>query len=113
VKSSRLVLRAIDSDIDRFDVVAATNNPAYTELGLRTSAAATVSLVAPKPVPNVVTGAVDFTLRIVPRGSLDRPRREPAADATANNAWLQNLVDDLNGVLPEGTKASQSGGGWC
>ena len=113
-RTARIVLRAVDPDIDRFQVVTATNNTAYTELGLQTQAASTVSLVAPLPVPNANPGQdlqLDFFVR---RGASSSTGVVTlSATATADNVALQSLIEDLNAVLQSsglGIVASQSGG---
>jgi len=117
-KTARIVLQATDPGIERFQVVTATSNTAYTELGFQTQSASTVSLIAPLPVPIADPGGpivLDISVR---RGATTTTvaAMTLAASDTADNVSLQSLIEDLNDMLLSeeyiglGIVASQSGG---
>lgn len=109
--SARILLQAASATITRFQVVTATNNPAYTQLGLQTQAASTVSLVGSKPIPAANPNAnFNFTLTVVRSGGTTSPVISFTPGDTADNVSLQSLINDLNAKLPSGIVASQSGG---
>jgi Ca2+-binding RTX toxin-like protein len=112
--SSRILLVAVDSDITRFQTVVATNNTAYTELGLRTQSASTVSLIAPKPIPAANPDAnFNFTVTVFRTGDAtgDATVINFSPSDTADNISLQSLINDLNAKLSAtGIVASQNGG---
>ena len=111
--SARIVLRlaaAAPGTITRFNSVVSTGNVAYTELGLRTQAASTVSLLADATPIGNNPGGTSFTISIDRGGVVVATVVTLGALDTADNVSLQSLVDDLNGKLPSGVVASQSGG---
>lgn len=111
VPSARISLQAAVGSITRFQVVTATNDPAYTQLGLQTQAASTVSLVGSKPIPAANPNAnFNFTLTVVRTGGTTSPVISFTPGDTADNVSLQSLINDLNAKLPSGIVASQSGG---
>ena len=110
-RTARIILRALPlSGIAAFNLTAATNNSAYTQLGLQTQAASTVSLVGSLPIPHANPGGVSFTINIHRTGGTESPVVNLAATETLDNFSLQSLVNDLNRFLPSGIRASHSGG---
>ncbi|MBD2360610.1 DUF4347 domain-containing protein [Anabaena minutissima FACHB-250] len=110
-KTTRIVLRAIDSAIDRFQVVTSTNNTAFTELGLQTQSASTVSLIASQAVKSANPGEnVSFKIGIIRTGGSSTLTVNLPTSDTAENVSLQSLINDLNAQLPSGIVASQSSG---
>lgn len=109
--SARISLQATAGTITRFQVVTATNDPAYTQLGLQTQAASTVSLIGSKPIPASNPNAnFNFTLTVVRTGGTASPVISFTPGDTTDNVSLQSLINDLNAKLPSGIVASQSGG---
>jgi Ca2+-binding RTX toxin-like protein len=121
-RTERIVLQAIDPNIRGFNLLVSTLDPAYTELGLRTQAAATVSVLAPDVVSNVAPGGgfgLDFDV-VLTNGSTKDIGVVVSGAAVLGNVSLASLVSDINdalaiqlaaqGLAPQAIVASQSGG---
>ena len=101
VVSDRIVLRAIDPTLVAFDVVVANGNTAFTELGLQTQRAATVSVLAPAPVTSVTPNGLSFTLNVFRANGSNTGAISVSvpSGALSDNQTIANLVTDINQVL--------------
>jgi Ca2+-binding RTX toxin-like protein len=118
--SGRVVLIALDDNIEAFQVNASSGNAAFTQLGLQPQSAATAWVLAPQPMmgpiplndpndPNSSVVNVSFEIAVQRAGeaSADAPKLVtvranpiPGNDSwTSNNTTLSDLVNDVNAAL--------------
>jgi hypothetical protein len=91
--SGRIVLQAIDPTVTRFQVFAASNNPAFTELGLQSSVASTVFLTG-VDIASIPTGTATFGIEVDNDGTIKTIDIDFAGSNTVND-----IVNDINTEL--------------
>jgi Ca2+-binding RTX toxin-like protein len=128
--TARIILRAVNTNVNSFQTDALTNNTAYTELGFGAQRAAAVSLIAPQSLAEAAAAFnasdatpaspgvnVSFTIDVTSDGGvLNSYVITVPTSATNDNVSLASLIADINAAINTAVGsnnvliASQSGG---